>query len=48
MNQNQEEYQRHYEGLVARYDATKVRFDEVTKAISTKEAQTGRLAMFIK
>ncbi|MGP1575835.1 zinc ribbon domain-containing protein [Selenomonas sp.] len=28
--QNQEEYQKHYEGLVARYDAAKARFDEVT------------------
>ena len=46
--QNQEEYQRHYEGLVARYDAAKARFDEVTDAISAKEAQSERLALFIK
>ena len=46
--QNQEEYQRHYEGLVARYDAAKVRLDEVTEAISAKEAQSEQLAGFIK
>ena len=46
--QNQEEYQKHYEGLVARYDAAKARFDEVTEAISAKEAQSERLAVFIK
>ena len=46
--QNQEEYQKHYEGLVARYDAAKARFDEVTEAISAKEAQSERLARFIK
>lgn len=46
--QNQEEYQRHYDGLVARYDATKDRFDEVTEAVSAKEAQSEQLAVFIK
>ena len=46
--QSQEEYQRHYEGLVERYDAAKARFDEVTEAISAKEAQSERLAGFIK
>ena len=46
--QNQEEYQKHYEGLVARYDAAKARFDEVTEAISAKEAQSEQLAGFIK
>ena len=46
--QNQEEYQKHYEGLVVRYDAAKARFDEVTDAISAKEAQSERLAGFIK
>ena len=46
--QNQEEYQKHYEGLVARYDAAKARFDEVTEAISGKEAQSEQLAEFIK
>ena len=46
--QNQEEYQRHYEGLVARYDAAKVRLDEVTEVICAKETQSERLAGFIK
>ncbi len=46
--QNQEEYRRRYEGLVARYDAAKARFDEVTEAISAKEAQFERLVGFIK
>ena len=46
--QNQEEYQKHYGGLVARYDAAKARFDEATEAISAKEAQSERLAEFIK
>ena len=44
--QDQAEYQRNYDSLVARYDAAKVRFDEVTEAISAKEAQAERLAMF--
>ena len=45
--QNQEEYLQHYEGLVARYDAAKARFDEVTEAVSAKETQSERLAVFI-
>ena len=44
--QDQGEYQRHYDGMVARYDAAKARFDEVTEAISAKESQAERLAMF--
>lgn len=44
--QDQGEYQRNYDSLVARYDAAKARFDEVTEAISAKEAQAERLAMF--
>ena len=31
---------------MARYDAAKARFDEVTEAISAKEAQAERLALF--
>ena len=46
--QNQEEYQRHYEDLMVRYDAAKARFDKVTEAISAKEAQSERLEGFIK
>ena len=33
---------------MARYDAAKARFDEVTEAISAKEAQSERLAVFTK
>ena len=33
---------------MARYDAAKARFDEVTETISAKEAQSERLAVFIK
>ena len=44
--QDQGEYQRNYDSLVARYDAAKARFDEVTEAISAKEAQAERLALF--
>ncbi len=44
--QDQGEYQTRYNGLVARYDTVKARFDEVTEAISTKESQAERLAMF--
>ena len=46
--QNQEEYQKRYGGLVARYDTAKDRFDEVTEGISAKEAQSERLAGFVK
>lgn len=46
ITQDQEEYQRHYDGLVARYDAAKARFYEVTEAISAKKSQAERLAMF--
>ena len=44
--QDQGEYQKRYNGLVERYEKAKARFDEVTEAISAKEAQTERLAMF--
>ena len=33
---------------MARYDAAKARFDEVTEAVSAKEAQSEQLALFIK
>lgn len=46
ITQDQEEYQRHYDGLVARYDAAKARFYEVTEAIFAKKSQAERLAMF--
>jgi len=46
--QNQDEYQKRYDGLVQRYDTAKARYDEVVAAISAKEAQNERLANFIK
>lgn len=46
--QNQEEYQQQYNGLVEKNEASKVRFDEVTEAISTKESRSERLDTFIK
>ena len=46
--QDQDEYQKRYDGLVQRYDTAKARYDEVVSAISAKEAQGERLADFIK
>lgn len=46
--QDQDEYQKRYDGLVQRYDTAKARYDEVVAAISAKEAQSERLANFIK
>ena len=46
--QDQDEYQKRYDGLVQRYDAAKARYDEVVSAISAKEAQSERLSDFIK
>ena len=46
--QDQEEYQKRYDGLVERYDTAKARYDEVIVAISAKEAQSERLADFIR
>ena len=38
--QDQDEYQKRYDGLVQRYDTAKARYDEVVAAISAKEAQS--------
>lgn len=46
--QDQREYQKCYDGLVQRYDTAKARYGEVVSAISAKEAQSERLANFIK
>lgn len=45
---NQDEYQKRYDGLVQRYDVAKARYDEVVAAISEKDAQSERLANFIR
>ena len=46
--QDQDEYQKLYNGLVQRYDDTKARYDEVMEAIAAKDAQNERLADFIR
>lgn len=46
--QNQDEYQKRYDGLVKRYDEAKARYDEVVTAISEKEAKGEQLAGFIR
>ncbi|WP_326974951.1 recombinase family protein [Caproicibacter sp. BJN0012] len=46
--QDQDEYQKRYDGLVQRYEAAKARYDEVVSAISAKQAQDERLSDFIK
>lgn len=46
--QDQEEYQKRYDGMVAKYDAAKIKFDETIAAISAKEAQSARLVSFTK
>ena len=45
---NQDDYKKRYDGLVARYDTVKARYDEVVAAIAGKEAQSERLANFIR
>lgn len=46
--QDQDEYRNRYDGLVQRYETAKTRYDEVAAAISAKEAQSERLADFIR
>lgn len=46
--QDQREYQKRCNGLVERYEAAKVRYDEVTDAIAERSAKSERLAGFIK
>ena len=46
--QDQDEYRERYDALVARYDAAKEKLDDVTDQIRAKEAQSARLAEFIK
>ena len=46
--QDQDEYQKRYDGLVKRYDETKAKYDEAVAAISAKQAQSEWLANFIK
>ena len=46
--QNQKEYQKRYDSLVEQYNTVKAQYNEVTAAISAKEAQSERLADFIR
>ena len=46
--QDQAEYQKRYDGLVAKYDAAKTKYDETVAAITGKEYQSARLEAFIK
>lgn len=46
--QDQDEYQKRYDGLVQRYEAAKARYDEIVSTISEKKAQNERLSDFIK
>ena len=46
--QDQEEYQKRYDGMVAKYDAAKEKYDETIAAISAKDAQNARLTAFVK
>ena len=41
--QDQEEYQKRYNGLVERYEKAKARFDEVTDTIAQRSAEGERL-----
>ena len=45
--QDQDEYQKRYDSLVAKYDETKTQYDSVTESIAAKEAKSARLADFI-
>ena len=46
--QDQEEYQKRYDRIVARYDTAKAKYDETIAAISAKEAQNARITAFTK
>ena len=46
--QDQEEYQKRYDSMVARYDVAKAKYDETIAAISAKEAKSARLTAFVK
>jgi len=46
--QDQDEYQKRYNGLVDRYNTAKSRYDEVVRSIAAKEAGSERLENFIR
>ena len=46
--QDQGEYPKRYDSLIARYDAAKAEYDKTIETISSKEARSARLAAFVK
>lgn len=46
--QNQEEYQRQYDGLVERYETAKGQYDETVYAMEQKDAQNEKMRRFIE
>lgn len=46
--QNQEEYQKRYDGLVERYEKVKSRYDAIAEAIEEKQAHYEKLGIFIQ
>ncbi|MDD3796148.1 MAG: hypothetical protein PHE06_09315 [Lachnospiraceae bacterium] len=46
--QNQEEYQKRYDGLVERYEKVKPRYDAIVEAIEEKQAHYKKLGIFIE
>ena len=45
--QNQEDYQKRYDGLVERYEKVKSRYDAIVEAIEEKQAHYEKLGIFI-
>ncbi|MBR1737953.1 MAG: recombinase zinc beta ribbon domain-containing protein, partial [Firmicutes bacterium] len=48
ITQNQDEYQKRYDGLVQRYEKAKSQYDEVVYRIEQKETQSEKMRLFIK
>ena len=46
--QNQEDYQKRYDGLVERYEKVKSRYDAIAEAIEEKQAHYEKLGIFIQ
>ena len=46
--QNQEEYQKRYDGLVERYEKVKSKYDAIAEAIEEKQAHYEKLGIFIQ
>ena len=46
--QNQNDYQKRYDDLVAKYETAKAKFEEVSAAIAVKEAKKRQMMNFVK